>query len=196
MSVETFIDVARGAVGLSADDVAFQALCGPGEPPERAAGLARDCSTCALFVRGCLWEAARRVGRPPPTRVCAPYKVGMAMADVVDVLASRGADLGHLAPGRVLIVGRGGEEHVLIVETIERHGWPDGSIEYTAIEAGIEDEQGRQCCRRRKHEIDQAGNDRALGTWFGPRLFVLDPKPARPVSWVLDVGPFFKPELE
>ena len=52
--------------------------------------------------------------------------------------------------------------------------WPDGSIEYDAIEAGQVDERGRQCVLRRRHEIGVDGVDRVAGG------------SARAVAWVLD----------
>ncbi len=220
MTIVRFLDIARGAVGLTQDDAAFRALCGPGETPERAAELAR-LSTCALFVRGCIAVALCGVPdprflswRPPrvPPRLWAPYVIGDAMADLVATRSVAWSEaLCHFAdstearralrPGAVVIVGTSGHEHVYIVESIERPGWPDGSIELVAIEAGQSDARGRQCVRRKRHEIDASGVDRTWG-WplpeGGPRATVplpicavgtvraAEPEIRRPVTWVLD----------
>lgn len=207
--IARLLEIASGAVGLTQNDAAFQALCGPGETPERARWLA-TLSTCALFLRGCLanaflgWSdsalnvrpmplASSRPSRVPP-RLWAPYKVGNAVADLVAVHEGRAegagapleAKLSALRPGAIVIVGAPGHEHCYLVESIERDGWPDGSIELTTIEAGQRDVHGRQCVRRKFHEIDPAGNDRVLGRWASGIAYMRESEQTRPVSWVLD----------
>lgn len=208
--VDRLLAIARAAIGLTEDDAAFQALCGPGETPERTRELAR-LSTCALFLRGCLVKAQARphdvgasglcarcgadLGERPrcvPPRLWAPYVTGQAMADLVATLRTDGpprfVEGSGFAPGKIVIVGHWSRgEHAYLVESIERDGWPDGSIELTAIEAGQVDERGRQCVRRKRHEIDAIGVDRVLGTWVSEDFYRvnLHPRP-RPVAWVLD----------
>lgn len=201
--IDRLLDIARGAVGLTSEDEAFQALCGPGEEPARARELAR-LSACALFLRGCLARAIFETwtdgswGMPIPGRLWAPYVTGQAMADLVAVCHGRPVplsvnmrlvrrELGRIFPGALVIVGAAGREHVYLVESIERDGWPDGSIELTAIEAGQVDGQGRQCVRRRVHEIDANGLDLVIGIGVEGRMDPVREEPRRrPVSWVLD----------
>lgn len=196
------IEIAQSAVGLTQDDAALQALCGPGETPGRARELSR-LSTCALFLRGCLAFACAEVGGPHdavPPRLWAPYVIGNAMADLVYTCEKTTAHdrleahLSNVRPGAIVIVGDSGHEHAYLVERIERDGWPDGSIELTAIEAGQVDKQGRQCVRRKRHEIDARGVDLTWG-WPLPGGDLRDTVPLpqngspalrRPVTWVLD----------
>lgn len=149
-----------------------------------------------------LWRALSQSGCPAtvPPRLWAPYATGYAMTDLVAVHQASSwrrwrapafpLDDGERAllrervfPGALVIVGAGGREHVYLIDSVERDGWPDGSIELTAIEAGQVDRQGRQCVVRRRHEIDRFGVDRAL-----LREEPADPhgSPGRPVTWVLD----------
>lgn len=223
MSIDRLLDIARGAVGLTQDDTAFQALCGPGERPERARDLA-TLSTCALFLRGCFATVLAEqdtcsgcgnvdragcnccLGKPPcvPERLWAPYRIGMAMADLVaSILVSNHVRMAqNYRPCALVIVGDPGHEHVYLVESIERDGWPDGSIELTAIEAGQVDHRGRQCVRRKRHEISADGVDH---TWRWPLpadMPATDTIPlprtsacpiiARPVTWILDPRPLLE----
>jgi hypothetical protein len=206
VTVDRLIAIAAGAVGQGERDPAFQALCGPGETPAMQRALAGK-STCALFLRGCLYEAI--VSTPhvgwiavPPPRISAPYVDQRAMADLVavcevrrspkhDQIRNLGWRFDGLQPGWIVIVGAGNNLHAYLVESVERDGWPDGSIEVTAIEAGQELD-GVQCALRKRHEIDSAGVDRIIGTqirgeWLPdhPRMF------ARPVAYVLDPNPLF-----
>lgn len=232
MSTERLLDIARRAVGLTADDGQFLALVGPGETHARQVELAR-LSTCALFLRGCLATTITQMAtaqaiadrvepQPPrvvvPPRLWAPYQQGKAMADLVAVCGrvrgdahlgaiggayQVGGDIGPdealvmLSPGLIYIVGTAGHEHAILVERVERDGWPDGSSELITIEAGQTDDRGRQCVRRKRHEIDASGIDRVVA-WadpqaarvrpLGERVPNLQQAPSlpRPIAWVLD----------
>jgi hypothetical protein len=209
VTVERLIAIAAGVVGHGEADPAFRALCGPGETEQRQRELAR-LGTCALFLRGCLAHAcsgwglrevelslagnvsSRKPERVPP-RLWAPYVTGHAMGDLVATcrsVAGPGAHTRHLmiVPGAMVIVGRETHLHVYLVESVERDGWPDGSIEVTTIEAGQTDGDGRQRVERKRHEIDASGTDRitveqdhALGEWIPSSI---GPCP-RPVAYVL-----------
>jgi hypothetical protein len=228
--IKRILTIARGTVGLTQDDAAFHALCGPGERPEKARELARRL-TSALFLRGCLASVLAEQdtcagcggdgcdtcgGKPPavPPRLWAPCKIGMAMADLVAVCrhvnaCAMEAKHRQLRSGALVIVGSAGHEHVYLIESIERDGWPDGSIDLTAIEAGQVDAAGRQCVRRKRHEISPQGVDR---TWGGPlpdghhmarrRADDTVPLPdsargepiiARPVAYILDPRALLEP---
>lgn len=185
MSLEYFIKIARGAVGLHAGDAAFRALVGPGENAAMQAALETK-STCALFVRGCLAKAlidseAERLALPAldlelvrarvvPARLWAPYIDGMAVGDLVTLLSHAGRDPGRITRGSIVIVGEGRGTHVFVIESVERDGWPDGSYELIAIEAGQRDAKGRQHVVRRKHEVVGGfecayEQERPGGTW-------------------------------
>lgn len=194
MTIERFLEIANSAVGLCADDAAFRELVGPGETPAMQLALAKK-STCALFVRGCLSKVLleRFVGKkirdevgtePLPRELCAPYRDGMAVANLVEVLHRAGRDPERITRGSVVIVGKERGTHVLIVEAIERDGWPDGTYELIAIEAGQRDANGRQCVVRRKHEI-VGGFDCAYEKEDPGGKWILKSS-ARPVSHVLD----------
>lgn len=185
MTVDRLIAIARGAVGLGEADAAFRALCGPGETPAMQAALAAK-STCALFLRGCLayahllgdsaitleqaddWflgDAPRGLpltGHHLPPRLWAPYITGRAMGDLITVCERvHLVDMRErLRPGIVLILGTGNNLHALLVERVDRAGWPDGSWTYESIEAGQIDGARRQRVERKRHEIDAAGVDR------------------------------------
>lgn len=208
-NVDRLIDIARSAVGLTWDDAVLRSLCGPGEAPLRQRQLSR-LSTCALFLRGCLaytimhcetpWSTedvvawleddAREIGGAGvPPALWAPYKIGRAMADLVAVMDSS-HEPGRIVPGCMVMVGRPGHEHVYLVESIERDGWPDGSYEVVAIEAGQVDADGRQCVRRKRHEISAAGADVAMP--YHVDAAVDEPWSyghERPVVWILDPRP-------
>jgi hypothetical protein len=140
-----------------------------------------------------------------PARLWAPYATGHAMADLVAVhQGCRGSRVGawrvpqapldvvelqvlrdRIVPGALVIVNAGRSEHGYLVESIERDGWPDGSVELTAIEAGQVDVQGRQCVRRRRHEIGAAGVDSVPSIESG-RGLITEARLRRSVIWVLD----------
>lgn len=194
MTVDRLIAIAAGVVGLGEADAAFRALCGPGETEQRQRELA-GLSTCALFLRGCLAHAfldghMGALGKAVPPHLWAPYVIGRAMADIVEALpperdraGTRVWSFKDIRPGAIVIVGVDPSLHVYLVESVERDGWPDGSIEVTTIEAGQVDGEGRQYVARRRHEIDSTGIDRRIGEDGDGEP--LAPLP-RPVAYCLD----------
>lgn len=214
MSLDWLLTLASAAVDRTAESEHFRAMIAPGEP-ERAPELEK-LSTCALFLRGCLAYAIMSPlattlspgeiqGPPPPNlvravppRLWAPYRIGMAMADLVEVHRQAGGCryvgpepaayhpelLAGLRPGSIVVVGRGGAEHVYLVERMHRDRWPDEGYELDAIEAGQVDAKGRQCVRRKRHEITPAGVDMCPSSRTGGVV-------AKPVSYVLDPAVLF-----
>lgn len=118
-------------------------LVGPGETETMRAYMALPkTSGCALVVRG-LWRQLALFD----LRLTPPYKIGLAVADVVSIARRNGAWVTDLSlrpePGDVILVGGdpkadGGVEHVATVTAC------DGNA-LESVDGGQRDAAGNQC---------------------------------------------------
>lgn len=146
----------RGVGMAPATRAQYLDLIAAGEHPEIASQMGRM-SGCALAIRGYL----RLDGFDDP-RVRAPYKVGMAIAWLIQMARERRAlvappphvsqrdleALGMPQPGDVILVGgqgagNGGSEHVYVVTRAD----PDRALE--SVDGGQVDGAGLQVIRER-----------------------------------------------
>ena len=141
--------------------------------PYTAGGrLIRPWSSCGLFARA-VWRLA---GCAHPI-LAAPYRIGRAVSDVIEIARDAGAwhepdEPLEPGPGDVVIVGDPGHEHVLIATSVvPRFG--EGSADVESIDGG----QGPYGCaiaRRtrfwpawsdRWRDINDLGIDRPVRGW-------------------------------
>lgn len=135
LTLDTLDDYLATLDGLRYPDPRYITLLMPAplEPAANRAALAGQ-SSCALLARA-IW---RELGCAHPI-LAAPYRIGHAVSDVVQIALDAGAwhepeDDGYPGPGDVLLVGDPGHEHVAIVRTVDLiHG--DG-IRVESIDGG------------------------------------------------------------
>jgi hypothetical protein len=148
--------LAYQGVSVSTHRAEYIGLVGPGESPSMQRYMCDPrTSGCALVVRG-IWRAA---GVQHPI-LALPYKIGMAVADVVSI--ARAHDAWHWGaerrpePGDVVLVGGGqdggGAEHVYTVVDV-------AGDSITSIDGGQRDGRGQQCIleKYRRWETDEHG---------------------------------------
>lgn len=126
---------------------AYLALIGPNESAATRAAMLQM-SGCALVIRGMWRELGIR-----HKALLAPYRIGMAVADVVQIAKDAGAwrTQGNPGVGDVFLVDN--PEHVGTV--IARD---ETSVQ--SIDGGQKDESGRQVVRRRERVVIERA-------WFG-----------------------------
>ena len=138
----------------------------------QSGAVLRPWSSCALLVRA-VWRLA---GCAHPI-LAAPYRIGRAVSDVIEIARDAGAwhepdEPLEPGPGDVVIVGDPGHEHVLIATSVvPRFG--EGSADVESIDGG----QGPYGCaiaRRtrfwpawsdRWRDINDLGIDRPVRGW-------------------------------
>ncbi len=128
--------LAYDGVGVTHDRDGYLELVGPHESEAMRAAML-TMSGCALVVRG-LWRMA---GVRSPI-LDAPYLVGRAMSDVVEIAKGAGAWRTEELPGLgdAVVVGSTGHEHVFTVT-----GAPGpGETAVSSIDGGQRDEYGSQ----------------------------------------------------
>ncbi len=142
--------LAYDGVGVTKDKDGYLELIGPHETEAMRAAML-TMSGCALVVRG-LW----RMAGVESAILDAPYRIGMAMADLVEIAKAAGAWRpyynGFPGLGDAVLVGSesGGHEHVYTV-TFEDAA---NANNLGSVDGGQVDEYGAQIIRARMRTVE------------------------------------------